>query len=447
MRTNKKIAVYTCITGNYDELNEIDAELLEKNVDYYCFTNNKEIVSKTWQIIYIEDFSLSNHMLNRKIKILGHKIINDYDILIYIDGNCTLKRKATELIKNECDLEKFPLYAFKHSARDCIYDEAEACIKFKKETKEKIDKILKFYKKNNFPKKYGLCEMGCFIKKPKDKEVIKLMNSWYEMLEKYSERDQLSFMWCVYQAKFPLGIIELSIYNNQYITFIQHKKKENINQYRLYFGNSNDFNIERLINGAYNEMKSNMYYIHKMKVPCDTNRIEYEPAYFSGIEFKNFDLKINGKKTDYEIIYYNYYNIENKNIFYNEFPVFVITGDFHKNDYLDMCIELIPLTKKELLTIMTNINNNLEVSKSEPENYQNKLEISKSELTNSKNKIDELEKTLENKQKEYEELKIEMDKTKHEKAQLEEKNNKIVNSKGWQLLEKIRKVRNIINHK
>ena len=74
----EKICVYTCITGNYDDLKEV--KIKEDNIDYICFTNNKELTSNSWKIIYIEDNSLDNHYLSRKIKMLGHPYIDEnYD--------------------------------------------------------------------------------------------------------------------------------------------------------------------------------------------------------------------------------------------------------------------------------------------------------------------------------------------------------------------------------
>ena len=84
-----KICVYTCITGNYDNLIEINKE---KGIDYLCFTNNKKIKSKSWKIIYIEDKKLTNVELARKVKILGNEITNKYDITIWKDGNQYFKK-------------------------------------------------------------------------------------------------------------------------------------------------------------------------------------------------------------------------------------------------------------------------------------------------------------------------------------------------------------------
>lgn len=63
--------VYTCITGDYDNLIELKNK--EKGIDYLCFTNNKRIKSKTWKVIYIEDKTLTDVQLARKTKILGNE--------------------------------------------------------------------------------------------------------------------------------------------------------------------------------------------------------------------------------------------------------------------------------------------------------------------------------------------------------------------------------------
>ena len=44
----KKILVYTVITGNFDALSPI--KFPEKNVDYYCFTDNKGLTASDWKI-------------------------------------------------------------------------------------------------------------------------------------------------------------------------------------------------------------------------------------------------------------------------------------------------------------------------------------------------------------------------------------------------------------
>ena len=59
----KKICVYTCITGSYDDVKEFK-EFKEKNIDYILFTNNKDYKSDFWNVVYIENDVLDNVRLN-----------------------------------------------------------------------------------------------------------------------------------------------------------------------------------------------------------------------------------------------------------------------------------------------------------------------------------------------------------------------------------------------
>ena len=64
----KKICVYTCITGDYDNIEELDFK--ESEIDYYLFTNNKNIVSKTWKVTYVDnDLYASNKIIYAVLKV------------------------------------------------------------------------------------------------------------------------------------------------------------------------------------------------------------------------------------------------------------------------------------------------------------------------------------------------------------------------------------------
>ena len=101
-----KICVYTCITGGYDDIQEIKNK--EEGIDYYCFTNNPNIKSDTWKVIRIEDETLENITLARKTKILGNDIVNKYDIALWMDGSTSFKKPIKDFIKKN----KFLLLEF-----------------------------------------------------------------------------------------------------------------------------------------------------------------------------------------------------------------------------------------------------------------------------------------------------------------------------------------------
>ena len=177
MRT--KTCIYTCITGDYDDLHEIKKP--EKDIDYLCFTNNKSLKSKTWRVIYIKDEGLTNHLLSRKIIMLGHPIINEnYDISVWMDGSVVWDRPVSEFIKTY--LKSKPFVAFRHHARSSIHEEALACLTFRKDTKDSLTKALKFLEKTGFPDDIGLYEMTVFIKRHNDPQVIQTMNTWFDTI-------------------------------------------------------------------------------------------------------------------------------------------------------------------------------------------------------------------------------------------------------------------------
>lgn len=397
----EKIAVYTCITGNYDELKEIDKKLLEKDIDYYCFTNNKEIVSNTWKVVYIEDFNLTNHMLNRKLKMLGHELINeDYDILVWLDGSIKIKEKISKFLKEQCHLDKYSFCAFKHPDRNCIYDEANACVRLKKDSKEIIENQMNFYKKDGYPKNNGLCEMTVFVRKNKEPKVIETMNLWYEMINKYSKRDQLSFMWCVEKTGLDLEIIPHTISNNNYFILNPHyRKTEKIDSYRLYFGDSTNFELEKVVDGKY-EIKGDNYSIKKVIVPIDTKRIEFFVCNISGVEFNNLKIKTDSKITT---TIHNYTIISDKNYFFNNSGMMIIEGDFKKGKTISIDINLKILSLDDWITIAHDCDE-------QKKEYLNKINTQKEEFNT---RIKELEEEL----------------------------NKVINSKGWQTLEKLRKIK------
>ena len=103
---NERICVYTCITGDYDNLHEI---VKEDGIEYLCFTNNPKIKSSYWKMVYIEDEdNLGNMLLSRKIKILGHPYLEQYDISIWVDGALEVKGKLRQFVKEWCDLSRYP---------------------------------------------------------------------------------------------------------------------------------------------------------------------------------------------------------------------------------------------------------------------------------------------------------------------------------------------------
>lgn len=210
---NKKV-VYTVITGDYDKLKEVNKE---ENFDYICFTNNDSLKSDTWDVRKLPDdvekSDLDNIKKQRKVKILANRYLSDYDLSVYIDGNVEIVGNLTDFISQNCDSKKGYIFIPKHPLRDCIYEEAEACIKYKKGDPDMFKKQVEAYKKEGFPEHYGLAENNIIIRYHNNKDCAKLMESWWKEIETRSHRDQLSLFYCVWK----LGNVKVTLFDRKFV--------------------------------------------------------------------------------------------------------------------------------------------------------------------------------------------------------------------------------------
>ena len=283
---SKNLCVYTCITGDYDTLHEINQP--EPNVDYLCFTNNKSIKSKTWKIIYIEDSSLNNHLLSRKIKILGHPIISEqYDASVWMDASVIWNKKITAFVSEYFKNSTFS--AFTHHARTSIQQEAITCLRLHKDSKENIVRTLDYLKKEEFPDNLGLYEMTVFIKKHNDPIVIKTMQIWFDTIKHYSKRDQLSFTYAIWKTNLKVSPINLSVWNNQWFTTVKHTTHPRNKECCVYYGNPNqDFDINKFFTYPYHRNKN--IYSFEAIIPNDTKEIEFNPTNLVGASYSNISI-------------------------------------------------------------------------------------------------------------------------------------------------------------
>ncbi|MBQ3469144.1 MAG: DUF616 domain-containing protein [Bacilli bacterium] len=370
-----KICVYTCVTGNYDNVKEI--ETVEKGIDYYCFTNNKNIKLNTWKVIYINDPKLDNHTLSRKIKILGHEKINKkYDVYVWMDASVVFQKSISKFVKKY--LKKNSFAAFKHCERNCIYEEIKMCYRFNKDTKENLLRHNEFLEKEKYPRNNGLYEMTVFIRKD-DPIVDKTMNMWFDMVKNHIKRDQLSFMYCVWKTGMKIDPIEENVWANDWFYCQKHMLNKKLENYRIYFGDiGNEYDWDKDIKGQYSI--KNKLYSFNLKSPCSCEEYVITIASFPGINFDN--LKIKGVN-DKDIEIFNYVELSKENFFYNSTPIIKVNKKLKKGERVGFSIEMSILSEEELYDLLSNVseecirsrmrNTELEKEIKDKQEYINKL--------------------------------------------------------------------------
>ena len=204
--SDKKIAVYSCIVGKYDDV--IEPIIVEDNVDYYMFTDLDVPKDSAWKKVDVTQMdeynSFSAMDLNRKIKMLPFEYLQDYDYTIYVDGNMQIVSYLTPYIK--C-MKSRALGLHSHRRRDCVYDEIKAICLLNKANKKKLKKQKMDYSKKGFPKKYGLFENGIIVCDNSDIETRNLLNDWWKEYKKYGTRDQICLPFVMWSDNYDLNKI------------------------------------------------------------------------------------------------------------------------------------------------------------------------------------------------------------------------------------------------
>lgn len=215
---NKEIVVYTCISGNYDNLKEVVEP--EYNIDYVCFTDS-DISSNTWEIRKIPEFLIFLEPTKRArcLKILPHLFLEDYKTSVWVDGAIEVLGNINELINLKL---KNNFAISKHPDRSCIYQEALKIIEMNKDSEEIVNKQINKYRKMNYPENFGLVQSGVIIRNHNKKEVIEFCELWWNELLKNSKRDQLSFNFALWLISIEIDIIQPSIISSKYLQIWTH---------------------------------------------------------------------------------------------------------------------------------------------------------------------------------------------------------------------------------
>lgn len=180
--------IYTCLFGDYEELKQ--PKVITPGWEYVCLTD-QPLKPDVWQI---EHMPLSNEGAQRTArycKIMGCFMLGGQHS-IYIDASFTIN----------CDLNEWwlrfepSMTCIKHPVYDCVYEEADACIKAGRGNREEITKQIELYRRLGIPRNNGLIQSGLLMREH-SKQVYNFCRLWHEGL--ISSRDQIAFALAAYK--------------------------------------------------------------------------------------------------------------------------------------------------------------------------------------------------------------------------------------------------------
>ena len=195
----KRIVVYSCLIGNYDNVSTFKRQ---RGYDYILFTDQK-IVNTNWTVRPIPEevlkLNVSDVKKQRYVKIHPHKFFRNYDLSLYIDANYIIKGDLDDFIINTMNSIDNIYITHLQFGTD-LSKGIDTAKKNKLDNSILLDEIRKRYNDLKIIKKRGIVNAGLILRKHHNPECIKLMEKWWEEVEKYSHVDNLAFNYVSYMT-------------------------------------------------------------------------------------------------------------------------------------------------------------------------------------------------------------------------------------------------------
>lgn len=223
----KSVIVYSCVTGSYDNVDKTlfaTTPALDCDVDFVLFSDKVDglEVNGNWQILPLHfKHLLCQRRTARWHKVNSHVLFPYADLTVWVDGSQRFKpvRLFNDLIKPNL---QHNIATFKHPIRDCVYQELNACIKYRKDNEILMRQQIAKYRAENYPPHNGMVETACVIRR-NNAEVAAFNKAWWAEIASHSFRDQLSFNYVAHKTNTVYSTIPGHRESSDYFVFTSHK--------------------------------------------------------------------------------------------------------------------------------------------------------------------------------------------------------------------------------
>jgi Protein of unknown function (DUF616) len=209
-----KPVVYTCLFGDYEKLHEQPAAL-DSKIPFLCFTDRSDLHSKTWSARSIEPLAIDPARESKRLKILPHLFLKEFNESLYIDASCILKKSPDAIFKDYLRRDPRNFVCLRHPWRDCVYEEAEEVLRSDIDSEARVREQIDHYQKCNFPQHAGLMATGFLLRRHSKEDVKRFGEMWFSHVLRYSKRDQLSFNFTAWRTRLAFTALNLDLTANQ----------------------------------------------------------------------------------------------------------------------------------------------------------------------------------------------------------------------------------------
>lgn len=197
---NQNLAIYTALFGAYDKLIEPDHKY--PNCDFICFTDQKHLKSDIWNIVHCEVDGTSGTHRNRRIKMLPHIYLKEYDRSLYIDANIEIIKNPYPICANL--LQDFNFIIPKHFRRKCIYEEGFVLIRSNRVERIKLVKQTLRYLRNGYHSQTEMGENNVLLRN--HHYLSQFSEAWWNEFDSGVSRDQFSLAYLSWKLNCPIVV-------------------------------------------------------------------------------------------------------------------------------------------------------------------------------------------------------------------------------------------------
>ena len=241
----RKVAIYRCVFANYDTL--VDELVVLPDVDYYLFTDDPGLDIYPYRTILIKDFLDNPAIANRSFKLTIPEELKSYEVTIYMDGNIGVFSNIEDLI-DEFLFSNADIGLFTHPNHNSLEDEIELCIKNAKSFEEKLRSEVKFYADLDTPKLDKFSDNSILFRKNHTENFSAAMQEWFELVKKFSGRDQLSLPFIRFKYNLKEHFFDFSprTRRNKYFIVFPHNIKQDSASYFEIFKFKSKFILKKI---------------------------------------------------------------------------------------------------------------------------------------------------------------------------------------------------------
>lgn len=223
----KNIVVYSCVTGGYDSVADTlmaRSPAIDCDASFVLFSDaiTQAETNGNWQIVPLAfKHALCRRRTARWHKINSHALFPYADTTVWIDGSQSFKpiRLFDDLIKPNL---LHDIATFKHPVRNCVYQELNACIRYRKDNEILMRRQVEKYKAEQYPMHNGMVETACVVRR-NTPEITIFNKAWWSEMDNNSFRDQLSFNYVARKTNTQYSIIPGHREKSPYFHFTPHK--------------------------------------------------------------------------------------------------------------------------------------------------------------------------------------------------------------------------------